>query len=1727
MKNKTLLSTFLLFLFSVVSAWATIGGSGTPSDPYTISSTDDWNTFASNVGNGTTYQDKYVKLTADITVETMIGTSSNKFKGTFYGAGHTLTISYNVTENVCAPFRYIDGATIKFLKVSGAIVNSGKQNASIVGYSYGNSKLIGCYSDVSITSDYNGDASNAGILVHVDGGTVSIDNCAFTGKLLKKENSSNTPIKNGGLVGWTETNNSATAIISNSLFAPTELTMTGDQTLARARNTTSSLAIDNCYYTQAFGDAQGTQTSATGDDLVSLLGSGWEVKNGTAVPIMDAKNLASATVSGIKKYYSYTGNAIDINYTVTALDGTTLAKGSHFTETISPTPVKDKGEYTLTITGMGDYSGSHTFHFTVDDIPDGLLVDNDYNHTEAGYYYVNMPSSDTKILTLNDASVTTFKVYDDGGSGGNYSNNCNGTLVLTAPEGYVLRLSGSISAQIEYDWLRVYDGSTNSSAMLIDKVSGKNIYGLTNDITPVTSSGQSMRLYFYSNYGTNFGGFDLTVSLVSTSTDYNITVNNPTTGGTVVSDKSTAKTDESITLTATPTGGYLLSDVTVKDEYNNDVAVDFDFSTNIATFTMPRSAVTVTPTFTNTLTADGGLYINMPATDSKSFTIPMGVQSFKVYDDGGSGGNYSNKCNGTLVLTAPEGYVLQLSGNITAQSGWGDYLTIYDGNTTSGATLLNQVSSTSNGIETAITPVASSGQSMMLYFHSGTATNYAGLDLTVTLVSDGTEYDITVDNPLTGGFVAARASFSGIFENVTKVMANKIITLTAKPESGYLLSDVSVRDASGNAVALRWNTWTNSATFTMPASAVTVTPTFTNTLTVDGGLYINMPVTGSKEVSIPSGVRSFKVYDDGGSGSNYSNLCNGTLVLTAPEGYVLQLSGNITTELSDKLTVYDGSATSDTKLLDAVSSIGEGSETAITTVVSSGQSMMLYFESDVNINYVGLDLTVTLVSEGTEYNVTVSNPTTGGTVVSDKSIAERNETVTLTASPASGYVLSDVSVIAANSEAVALSWDTWTNTATFTMPLSAVTVTPTFTNTLTVEGGLYINMPATGSKSATIPAGVQSFKVYDDGGSGSSYSNLCNGYLVLTAPEGYVLQLSGYITTEPYDKLTVYDGSATSDTKLLDAVSSTGEGSETAITTVVSSGQSMMLYFESDVNINYVGLDLTVTLVPITYTVCFFKNNDDATGSMDAQTHTFDAKLALTANSFEYMGYAFAGWATTIDGDVVYADKQIVSNLATTLGANIDFYAQWKKSLENSDITVAGIADQTYTGSAICPDVVVKDGETPLEADVDYTVECSDNVSVGQAKMTITGMGNYGGSISKTFKITPKEITVSWDKQTSFVYNGMEHAPTATLEGVLEGDVCELTVTGAEKNAGKYTATATKLSNANYKLPATDLEQAFEIVKADPTIVMAPVAVENLVYNGKAQTLVTAGEAKNGVMVYKLEGAEKYSETLPTATEVGDYTVYFMVQGNENYNDLKAQTLTATIAAPASSSSVAESSSSVEESSSSVEIASSSSSSRNDNESSSSRNDVSSSSVLASSSSKNDVMESSSSSVIVSSSSNVQTSSSSVVKSSSSSVVIASNSSSSRNDVESSSSRNDVESSSSRNDVESSSSRNDKSSSSSHKGKSSSSSKEKKDGFAPIVASGLNVQFVRNELTVTVPTASEVKVYVFDLQGNLKKQYHGHSAGTHNVSLNQMNRGLYLVRVVSGSNVRTLRAQVK
>ena len=70
-----------------------------------------------------------------------------------------------------------------------------------------------------------------------------------------------------------------------------------------------------------------------------------------------------------------------------------------------------------------------------------------------------------------------------------------------------------------------------------------------------------------------------------------------------------------------------------------------------------------------------------------------------------------------------------------------------------------------------------------------------------------------------------------------------------------------------------------------------------------------------------------------------------------------------------------------------------------------------------------------------------------------------------------------------------------------------------------------------------------------------------------------------------------------------------------------------------------------------------------------------------------------------------------------------------------SSASVSGIKNATYTGKAIQQRLnVVLDYRT-LAAGTDYTVSYANNVNVGTATITITGKGNYTGSIKKTFKI--------------------------------------------------------------------------------------------------------------------------------------------------------------------------------------------------------------------------------------------------------------------------------------------------------------------------------------------------------------------------------------------------------
>ena len=74
-----------------------------------------------------------------------------------------------------------------------------------------------------------------------------------------------------------------------------------------------------------------------------------------------------------------------------------------------------------------------------------------------------------------------------------------------------------------------------------------------------------------------------------------------------------------------------------------------------------------------------------------------------------------------------------------------------------------------------------------------------------------------------------------------------------------------------------------------------------------------------------------------------------------------------------------------------------------------------------------------------------------------------------------------------------------------------------------------------------------------------------------------------------------------------------------------------------------------------TYTVTFNKNDDATTGTMTAQTIASGSSANLTACAFSKTGWTFAGWATTSDGTVEYAD-----GASYTMGtADVILYAKW------------------------------------------------------------------------------------------------------------------------------------------------------------------------------------------------------------------------------------------------------------------------------------------------------------------------------------------------------------------------------------------------------------------------------------------------------------------------------------
>ena len=241
-------------------------GEGTEASPYLISSADDWNNFAQNVKLGRSYSGSHVKLTADISVETMAGAyhaddNYQPFSGIFDGNNKTLTLNVSNQSRFAAPFKCVSGATIKNLRTAGTISGGGNADgkllAGIVGVSFGNTTISGCVSSVTLTTNFGEDAALGGFVAATKGGSLTISGCVFDGSMT---GSSNT--RCAGIAGYEYT--ATTTIITNTLFRPATLTVsTTDDGYTKTFTRDADATITNCYYTQALGAEQGTEAIFT------------------------------------------------------------------------------------------------------------------------------------------------------------------------------------------------------------------------------------------------------------------------------------------------------------------------------------------------------------------------------------------------------------------------------------------------------------------------------------------------------------------------------------------------------------------------------------------------------------------------------------------------------------------------------------------------------------------------------------------------------------------------------------------------------------------------------------------------------------------------------------------------------------------------------------------------------------------------------------------------------------------------------------------------------------------------------------------------------------------------------------------------------------------------------------------------------------------------------------------------------------------------------------------------------------------------------------------------------------------------------------------------------------------------------------------------------------------------------------------------------------------------
>ena len=221
------------------------------------------------------------------------------------------------------------------------------------------------------------------------------------------------------------------------------------------------------------------------------------------------------------------------------------------------------------------------------------------------------------------------------------------------------------------------------------------------------------------------------------------------------------------------------------------------------------------------------------------------------------------------------------------------------------------------------------------------------------------------------------------------------------------------------------------------------------------------------------------------------------------------------------------------------------------------------------------------------------------------------------------------------------------------------------------------------------------------------------------------------------------------------------------------------------------GYDVSITEGSTYAEEDFTFNGNAEVKATEANTYPMGLKASdFTNNNTNYSSVMFV----VNDGSLVINPKSIIPDKPNT------------PDEKKTGIEVTDPDDSVYDGLPHVNPLTVTDTKTgtTLVKDTDYTLSYSEDViNVGTVDVTVNGIGNYTGEFKKSYKITPREYTVTTDSAKK-VYDGTALTAGGKIEGIVDGEVVVVHTTGSQTEVGStpntYKLEWKKASSKNYKL---------------------------------------------------------------------------------------------------------------------------------------------------------------------------------------------------------------------------------------------------------------------------------------------------------------------------------------